>query len=92
MAKPVKRRSLRDSYLFEGFTPSVTVKGMFGDPVARVITLKRRSKKRCVALAVGSSAAGMTARFGGYAICPAVMHASTLSLSNAGFSAGAVRR
>jgi hypothetical protein len=35
-----------------GFRPEQTVRGIFGDPNARVITLKRRSKKRLVVVAV----------------------------------------
>jgi transposase len=31
--------------VFPGFRPEQTVRGIFGDPKARVITLKRRSKK-----------------------------------------------
>jgi hypothetical protein len=91
MARTAKRRELRDNHRFEGFTPSVTVKGVFGDSMARVIALTRRSKKRCVAPAVGNNQGGMTARFDGYAICPAAMRASTVSLSNAGCSGGTVR-
>jgi hypothetical protein len=37
---------------FSGFRPEQTMRGIFGDPSARVITLKRRSKKRLVVFAV----------------------------------------
>jgi hypothetical protein len=37
--------SLRDFYSFPGFTPNATVRGVFGDPYAAVITLRRRPKK-----------------------------------------------
>jgi len=37
--------SLRDFYSFPGFTPNTTVRGVFGDPYAAVITLRRRPKK-----------------------------------------------
>jgi hypothetical protein len=40
-----RRRRLWDTYCFPGFRPEQTVRGIFGDPKARVITLKRRSKK-----------------------------------------------
>jgi Helix-turn-helix domain of transposase family ISL3 len=53
MARAAKRsRRLWDTYLFPGFRPEQTVRGIFGDPKARVITLKRRSKKRLVDVAV----------------------------------------
>jgi len=40
-----KTRALRlwDAYVFPGFRPQPTVRGLFGDPKARVITLERRS-------------------------------------------------
>jgi hypothetical protein len=41
-----KRKRLSDAYRFEGFRPLEELHGLFGDPVARVITLVRRSKKR----------------------------------------------
>lgn len=34
-----------DEYQFPGFRPKATVKGIFGDPMARVIQLNRRQKK-----------------------------------------------
>ncbi|MEW6168879.1 MAG: hypothetical protein AB1651_14460 [Pseudomonadota bacterium] len=50
MAKKRKRaRRLTDAYTFPGFRVLRTVRGVFGDPKARVVTLVRRSKKRCAA-------------------------------------------
>lgn len=43
-SKPKKKRLL-DAYRFPEFRPLDDVKGVFGDPMARVITLVRRSKK-----------------------------------------------
>ena len=40
-----RRRSLLDSYRFDGFAPERRIKGRFGDPRAYVIGLKRRRKK-----------------------------------------------
>jgi hypothetical protein len=37
--------SLRDFYAFPGFTPNATIQGVFGDPFAAVVTLRRRPKK-----------------------------------------------
>jgi hypothetical protein len=41
-----KKRRLRDAYRFPGFRPVDDLRGVFGDPYARVVTLVRRSKKR----------------------------------------------
>src|SRR5918992_5521190 len=58
MARSTKRkRRLWDAYAFPGFRPLPTVRGVFGDPKARVITLRRRSKKRVVGR--GSSTPGL---------------------------------
>jgi hypothetical protein len=37
-----KKRSLLDGYQFPGYRPRARVKGIFGDPKARVIRLERR--------------------------------------------------
>lgn len=44
-----KPRSLKDEYRFPGFVPLLSVKGIFGDPRAVVIALRRRRKKHAVA-------------------------------------------
>lgn len=41
-----KHKRLTDAYRFPGFIPSQIVKGVFGDPKARVIILQRRQKKQ----------------------------------------------
>lgn len=46
MAKRTKALKLEDTYCFPGFRPKATIKGIVGDPKARVITLQRREKKR----------------------------------------------
>ena len=40
-----KLRRLQDIYKFPGFVPLAGVRGIFGDPRAVVITLRRRRKK-----------------------------------------------
>jgi hypothetical protein len=45
MAKGTRKKHLWDAYRFPGFTPSRTLDGVFGDRMARVIRLTRRSKK-----------------------------------------------
>jgi hypothetical protein len=42
----IKNKRLTDAYRFQGFAPSQTVKGIFGDPMGRVIYLNRNKKKR----------------------------------------------
>jgi len=78
MANSAKRqRRLWDAYAFPGFRPQSTVRGVFGDPKARVITLVRRSKKRSAAVADGRTGGGTTGGCGARAISPAAMRAST---------------
>src|SRR5262249_57998465 len=72
MARATKRsRRLWDTYSFSGFRPEQTVRGVFGDPNARIITLKRRSKKRLVVVAVTFRWGGTTAGSAACAIFPA---------------------
>ena len=59
MANPTKRRRrLWDAYAFSGFRPRPTVRSVFGDPEACVITLERRSKKQFAAVVVVFSPSG----------------------------------
>ncbi len=46
-----KINRLQDVYRFPGFVPLAQVRGVFGDPVAVVITLRRRRKKLAAACA-----------------------------------------
>lgn len=41
-----KKRRLLDEYRFPGFRPRAEIQGVFGDPKARVIHLKRTQKKQ----------------------------------------------
>jgi hypothetical protein len=47
-----RKRRLVDLYRFPAFRPRATVRGVFGDPKARVVRLERRGKKLCVESAV----------------------------------------
>ncbi|MHB1943994.1 MAG: hypothetical protein ACYCPE_01950 [Metallibacterium sp.] len=40
-----KKKRLIDAYRLTGFRPLEGIRGVFGDPHARVVTLMRRSKK-----------------------------------------------
>ena len=69
MANPsTKQRRLTDVYTFDGVKPLTTVRGVFGKPQVRVITLVRRSKKRSAAFAVLFTGAGTTGGCSGCAI------------------------
>lgn len=67
---------LIDAYAFPGFRPLSRVGSLPNDPQARVVTLRRRSKKRPAASAAISRAAGTTTNIVWYAICPVATPAS----------------
>src|SRR6478735_5824267 len=59
MARISKRlRRLWDTYSFEGFRAEPVVRGVFGDPKVRIVTLKRRSKKHRVDAVAASRSGG----------------------------------
>ena len=58
-----RKRRLWDAYAFAGFRPERTVRGIFGDPKARIIKLLRRSKKRAAAVVDARIAVGTIAQF-----------------------------
>jgi hypothetical protein len=64
-------RRLWDTYRFPDFRPGPTIRGIFGDPKARVIRLERRGKKRHAAPADTSITPGTTERYAESATCPA---------------------
>jgi len=61
---------LPDTYRFPGFRPAAIVRGIFGDPKARIVTLQRRRKKRPAGSAATPSAPITTASRGASATCP----------------------
>jgi len=63
------------------------VRGEFGDPKARIITLNRRLKKRHAAAAGGFMAAGTTVARGGFAIWRAATRASSWNSRSGAFDA-----
>src|SRR5216684_249876 len=87
MRKPLR---LQDTYRFPGFRPQATVRGIFGDPKARIVSLRRLRKKRPVA-AVGSPIElSTTTRSAGSATCPVATRACTWrSRCDASAAAGA---
>jgi hypothetical protein len=66
-----KKKRLHDAYRFPGFRPLEEVKGVFGDPFARVVTLVRRSKKHAAVCVAASIRVGMTGVSVVFAICHA---------------------
>jgi hypothetical protein len=66
-----KRRSLSDLYQFPGCKPKRTVRGVFGDPHARVIKLVRRGKKLLAGYAAQFIAPIVLAKSEWFAISPA---------------------
>jgi hypothetical protein len=93
MAKSIKRtRRLWDTYAFEGFRPSSSVRGVFGDPKARVIALVRRSKKLYVAAAGKYNKAGTTVESARFEICHAAIRECTWSSRCAGSFVEAVAK
>jgi hypothetical protein len=82
-----KKRQLLDEYRFPGFCPRSDVHGVFGDPKARVIQLKRTQKKRSVDVVGKYTEAITTRRFGGYEICHVGMHGYTWRRKSGGYYA-----
>jgi hypothetical protein len=72
-----KRRRLVDAYRFPGFRSTSTVRGIFGDPRACIVTLVRRSKKAPAARAAMFNDLGTTESTGASAIFPVAIGAST---------------
>lgn len=73
-----KIRTLVDEYQFPGFRPQATLKGIFGDPYARVITLVRRQKKHAVEPVAQSILVTTIRRYGEYVISIVERFASIL--------------
>jgi len=91
MANSVKRqRRLQDDYAFPGFRPQTMVRGVFGDPKARVIILKRRSKKRSAAVVVACTSGGTIGACGTFAIFPVATRASIWMSRSGACCAGVV--
>ena len=59
----IKQKRLSDAYRFPGFQPMQKLVGIFGDPKARVIRLKRIEKKRVVHSVVESIGVSMITKY-----------------------------
>jgi len=81
MPKLSRGRYLRDAYKFAGFFPASAVRGVFGAPQVRVLTLRRRQKKRRVEFVGVGSAASTIRSFVWRETCPVASIASIWSCS-----------
>ena len=79
-----KLKRLLDIYRFPGFGPRTKLRGIFGDPLAVVITLQRRRKKRPAASVGTPTAATTTSGHAASAICLVATNVSTLASRHAG--------
>ena len=83
-----KTKRLWDAYRFPGFTPETEVSGIFGDPKALVIKLRRRGKKRIAEPADGYTGRFTTARCDRFGICRVATVASGWMWKSDAFCAG----
>ena len=72
-----KLKRLLDIYRFPGFVPRPKVHGLFGDPLAVVISLRRRRKKRAAVSAVRLATRITTSGHAASETCPVATSAST---------------
>lgn len=79
---------LHDLYSFPGFRPAATVRGVFGDRFAVVISLRRRRKKHPAAYAALLIAPSTINRSDKYATSIAAVGASTSNSLSAGSIVG----
>jgi hypothetical protein len=86
------RRRLVDLYRFPGFRPRASVRGVFGDPQARVVSLERRGKKLCAAFAANDRAEFTIASGVEFEISPVGMRGSTSRWRSVASGVGAAAR
>jgi len=85
-----KQRRLLDEYRFPGYRPKARIRGVFGDPRARVIELKRIQKKRYGAAAERFIGVITTRSCGRYGIFPVGILGSIWRWRCGGFNVGSV--
>ena len=66
MKKRIRKKSLYDTYRFEGFTPVEELKGKWGEPRVRIVRLNRRTKKRSADVVGMFKGDGMTRKHDWY--------------------------
>jgi hypothetical protein len=77
-----KFKRLLDLYRFPGFVPQPLIRGLFGDPVAVVISFKRRRKKQFAVAVAKCFGLIMTSAHDGSAICRV---ATSVSISRSSY-------
>ena len=87
-----KHKRLIDGYRFKGYKPSETLTGIFGDPKALVIHLKRQEKKQSAHCAEPRTKVITTERCAACATFPVETCASTSTWRYAAWSAGGARK
>lgn len=87
-----KHKRLIDGYRFKGYEPSEDLTGIFGDPKARVIHLKRREKKQPAHCAPPHTRVITTERCAKCATSPAEICVSASIWRYAAWSAGGARK
>src|SRR5215470_11801570 len=92
LATSTKRQRLLDAYRFPGFWPVEDMRGVSGDPHARIVILVRRSKKRSAAGVDESIPDGTTASFAGLVIFRRAGCAYTWSSKCGALRAGSAAR
>ena len=80
-------KRLSDAYRFPGFAPRINLKGLFGDPRSRIISLQRRGKKQFAVHAKGFLGVFMTGKPDWCEINPVEIFASTWRWKSAGLTA-----
>ena len=63
-----RARTLPELYSFSGFHAAAQLKGVFGDPEARIISVRRKKRVAPVLVVVGSAVLSMTGGCRGRAI------------------------
>jgi hypothetical protein len=82
---------LRDLYAFPGLDPVATIRGVFGDPYAVVISVRRRRKKHAVACAASAIAPSTIKPQGASVTSIAEAGASTWNSPSGAFSVGSAK-
>ena len=83
-----KFKQLLDLYRFPGFVPQPGIRGIFGDPRAVVVTLRRRRKKRSATSAVKATGPSTTSDPVASATSPVATSTSTSFTPCGGSRAG----
>jgi hypothetical protein len=88
-----KKQYMSDACHFRGFSPQHgNVRGIFGKPKARVLPLKRRSKKHVAGNVAQRISRGMTKRRNLYGTCLVLINTSTWRLTTGECCAGSAKQ